>query len=156
ESATTVQDVVQPIIHKAPVMGLAVNIHKAGLSIGDPADLRLLADGQIGVYVTVRKRFLFFPRKVVAFLGHLGPQASQIILPALDRGGTLRVRIVSLKPEHLAGPNKPEVHVSIWGDVRHLRAPVAQATASPQPHLKSQQPPPMSVSTAAKEAAPRK
>ncbi len=37
-----------PLIHKAPVEGLAIHVARTGLSIGDPAWLDRLSDGRIG------------------------------------------------------------------------------------------------------------
>ena len=116
------QDILQPIIHKAPVLGLRVNVARTGLCIGDPAELRLLEDGQIGIFAPVRKRLLgLIPRSVLLHLGHLGPQASAIIGDAIHHGHHLRVRIVGLTPEHLSPVAGPEVHISIWGDAQRLQ-----------------------------------
>ena len=51
---------------------------------------------------------------------------SQILAPALDEGMPLRMRVVMLTPEHLAGSGVPEIHVSVWGDPR-LLAPFLDA-----------------------------
>ncbi|MGB8815608.1 MAG: hypothetical protein WCC57_20715 [Paracoccaceae bacterium] len=109
-------------------MGLSVNVNKTGLCLGDAAQVRLLSDGQIGIFAIVTKRLLWlFPRKVSVFLGHLGPAAASIISPALRHGDPLRVRIVGLNPEHLAKKEGAEVHISIWGDLKHVIAPAAPA-----------------------------
>ena len=117
------QDILQPIIHKAPVMGLRVNVARTGLCIGDMAEMRLLTDGQIGIFAQVRKRFLWvFSWRTEAHLGHLGPAAVAIIGDAMHQGQHLRVRIVGLTPEHLSTSAGPEVHISIWGDAARLQA----------------------------------
>ena len=117
------QDILQPIIHKAPVMGLRVNVTRTGLRIGDAAQLHLLTDGQIGIFAKGRKRLLgIFPRKVLLHLGHLGPAAVAIIGGAIAQGQHLRVRIVALTPEHLSKEAGPEVHISIWGDALRLQS----------------------------------
>ena len=104
-------------------MGLRVNIARTGLCIGDPAELRLLADGQIGIFAPVRKRVLgIIPRRVLLHLGNLGPAAVAIIGEAIQQGQHLRVRIVGLTPEHLSSSAGPEVHISIWGDAARLQA----------------------------------
>ena len=113
-------DLIQPIIHKAPVMGLAMAINKTGLSIGDKADLRLLADGRIGIFALVRHRLFFVPRLSLRQIGHLGPQATALIGPVVERGDYLRVRIVGITPEHLAADGKPEVFLSIWGHLHYV------------------------------------
>lgn len=118
------QNVKQPIIHKAPVMGLSINVNKTGLCLNDTAYVRLIANGQIGVYAFARNRiFGVFRRKTPVFLGHLGPAATQIILPSLRNNDPLRVRIVGLNPEHLARGDGAEVHISVWGDLKHVCPP---------------------------------
>lgn len=123
------QDIMQPLIHKAPVLGLKVNVTRTGLCIGDPAELHLLPDGQIGIYAPARQRFLgIIPRKVLLHLGQLGPAATAIIGEALQRKIHLRVRIVGLTPEHLSASTGPEVYISIWGDAQRLQ-PLLHAPA---------------------------
>ncbi len=117
------QDILQPIIHKAPVMGLLVNVTRTGLCIGDPAELRLLTDGHIGIFALARQRLLgIFPRKAMQHLGHLGPAAVAIIGEAMQQGQHLRVRIVGLTPEHLSASTGPEIHISVWGDALRLQS----------------------------------
>lgn len=121
--AGTMQDILQPIIHKAPVLGLRINIGRSGLCIGDMAELRQLDDGQIGIFAPVRKHLLgFIPWRAEAHLGQLGPAAVAIIGEAIQQGQHLRVRIVGLTPEHLSASTGPEVHISIWGDAARLQA----------------------------------
>lgn len=132
------QDMLQPLIHKAAVHSIAVNVARTGLSIGDTAHLALLPEGGVGVFAVVSRPILgLIPRKVTLLLGILGPQASQLITPAVEKGEQLRVRIVGLTPEHLAiPPMGAEVHISVWGDPRHLSAwthPTKSGRADPSP-----------------------
>lgn len=114
-------DILEPILPQVPVEGIAVHIARAGLSMGDPAQARLLPDGRVGIFALVRRRFLgLIPRRRTGYLGHLGPVAAQIVTPALLDGTLLRLRIVQLTPEHLAGAGAPEIEISIWGDPRLL------------------------------------
>jgi hypothetical protein len=114
-------DNLQPLLHKAPLQGLRVNINRAGLCIGDPVELVLMEDGQVGIFARVRKRFLgIIPHQGQAQLGELAPQAARMIAPALHHGQHLRVRIVGLTPEHLSDSAGPEVHISVWGDKARL------------------------------------
>lgn len=116
-----------PLIHKAPVEGLAIHVARTGLSIGDPAWLDRLTDGRVGVFAQVRQPFLgVIPRQRPACLGHLGPMAEEIVSPSLAHGDDLRVRIIDLTPEHLSNGYPPEVYISVWGDPRHLH-PVLEA-----------------------------
>jgi len=115
------QDNLQPLIHKAAVLGLRVNVTRAGLCINDPAELHLLPDGQIGIFALGRKGFLGGVRpKSLLHLGHLGPAASALIGQALHDARHLRVRIVGLTPEHLAPESGAEVWISVWGDASSL------------------------------------
>lgn len=123
-------DLLQPLIHKAAVHNIVVNIARTGLSIGDEAELHELPDGQIGVFARVRRHFLgLIPRKMILPIGVLGPGAGRLISSAVVQGENLRVRIVGLTPEHLASEGQgPEIHISVWGDPRHLRgAPFGSA-----------------------------
>lgn len=129
------QDLLQPLIHKAAVHDITVNIARTGLSIGDEAELHELPDGRIGVFARVSRRFLgMFPRQTKLPIGVLGPGAGRLIAAAVIRGESLRVRIVGLTPEHLAPEGSgPEIHISVWGDPRHLHAASLEPAPAPQP-----------------------
>ncbi len=88
--------------------------------MGDAVTARLMPDGHVGLWARVRRSFLGFPLWREAYLGHLGPVAAQILTPALLDGAALRLRVVMLTPEHLAGSGEPEIHISVWGDPRLL------------------------------------
>jgi hypothetical protein len=126
-----------PLIHKAPVEGLAVPVARTGLAIGDTAWLDRLTDGRIGVFARIRQPILgLIPRQRAALLGHLGPLAEEIVAPSLAHGDALRVRIIDLVPEHLSNGLPPEIYVSVWGDPRHLSPvldAVGRAEAAPDP-----------------------
>ncbi|MCU0814942.1 MAG: hypothetical protein MUF74_00225 [Cypionkella sp.] len=125
-------DLMQPLIHKAAVRDIAVHVARAGLSIGDEAMLHHLPDGRIGVFVRLHRKLLgIIPRRITVLAGTLGPQASDLIGGAVERHETLRVRIVGLTPEHLAAEGMgPEIHVSVWGDPRHVMAAPAPLQVS--------------------------
>ena len=115
-------DMLQPLIHKAQVHGLRIHVGRAGLCLGDTAEAVPLDDGTVGVVAQVRAPFLgLFPRQRREVLGRLGPAAARILMPEITEGRPLRLRIVGLTPEHLAGPQGPEVHVSAWGKLREPR-----------------------------------
>ena len=127
----TMTEAMLPLIHKAPVEGLCVHVGRTGVSIGDPAWLARLEDGRIGVFARIRAPILgLIPRHRAGLLGHLGPRAERIVKPSLDHHDALRVRIIDLVPEHLAKDDPPEVHISVWGDPRHLM-PVTPPKAPP-------------------------
>lgn len=113
------QDIIEAIIHKAAVCDLQTAIRHTGLSIGDAAELHLCDDGSVAVWGKISKRSFLIRRNVLAHIGFLGPQASKILTPSLRRGDHLRVRVVGLTPEHLAPDGKAEMHVSVWGTIRH-------------------------------------
>lgn len=115
-------EMMQPLIHKAAVRDIAVHVARTGLSIGDEAMLHHLPDGRIGVFVRLHRKLLgIIPRSITVLAGTLGPKASDLIGGAVERNEALRVRIVGLTPEHLAADGLgPEIHVSVWGDPRHL------------------------------------
>ena len=114
-------EVMEPILPTVPVEGIAVNISRSGLSMGDRCEARLMPDGQIGIFGRVRQPILgLIPHWRDAYLGHLGPMAGQVLTPALLEGASLRLRVVQLTPEHLAGTGMPEIMISVWGDPRWL------------------------------------
>lgn len=135
-------DLLQPLIHKAAVRDIVVHVARTGLSIGSEAELHPLPDGRIGVFARLTRRFLgLIPRQVTVLIGVLGPHASALIAPAVERGETLRVRIVGLTPEHLTSAgNGPEIHISVWGDPRHIAVWSNDGTVTTPPPLKSEGP----------------
>lgn len=135
-------DLLQPLIHKAAVHSITVNVARTGLSIGAPAELHTLPDGRVGVFVQLKRWFLgLIPRQVMALVGVLGPHATALIAPAVERGESLRVRIVGLTPEHLASEGAgPEIHISVWGDPRHIAVWGKDGTVFTPSPLKSEQP----------------
>lgn len=128
------QDVILPLIRKAELIRLQVNVTRAGLSIGDVAELRLIDADQIAVFAEIRSYWLgLIPHRGWRMLGLLGPAASAMILPSLHHGDHLRVRIVGLTPEHLASSGVAEVHVSVWGDPARILAEQARDAITPAP-----------------------
>jgi hypothetical protein len=115
-------ETLHPILPKTPVLGLRLHIGRSGLCIGDPATLHLSETGEVELIALVRRQhFGIFRSSGPSALGHLGPVVARMLVPALQAGSPLRVRIVGLTPEHLCGATGPEVHVSVWADPRHLR-----------------------------------
>ena len=109
-------ETLRPLIHKAQILGLQIHVARAGLCLGDAAQAVPLEDGTIGVIARVRAPLLgVIPCQRDRVLGRLGPAASRILAPELEQGRPLRLRIVGLTPEHLAGPEGAEVHISAWG-----------------------------------------
>lgn len=114
-------DIMEPILPQVPVEGIALHIGRSGLSMGDAAEARMMSDGRVGIWALLSRPVLgLVPRRRAVLLGHLGDVAGQIVSAALEAGAPLRLRVVMLTPEHLAGSGKPEIHVSVWGDPRLL------------------------------------
>ena len=110
------QHALHPILGKARVHGLALNVAKSGLCLNDPAELHIDADGQLQVHARIRRKLLgLIPRSMQRVVGHLGPRTTTLLLPYLQDETPLRLRIVGLTPEYIAAP---EVFVSIWGAFR--------------------------------------
>lgn len=123
------QDIIEPIIHKAAVSNLEISFRKSGLSIGDVAELHLCDDGRIAVYAHISRRRFLFRRLSLTRIGHLVAQAGPLLIPALRRGDHLRVRVVGLTPEHLSPDGTPEMFISVWGTTRHFHTRPAPAPA---------------------------
>ena len=114
-------DIMEPILPQVPVEGITLHVGRSGLSMGDAAEARMMPDGRVGIWARVARPFLgLVPRQRAVRLGHLGEVAGQIVTAALEAEAPLRLRLVMLTPEHLAGSGKPEIHVSVWGDPRLL------------------------------------
>lgn len=111
------QDLMQPLIHKAQIHDLKVHIGKSGLCIGDKAELFLREDGRVAVFADrLSTWFGFLQRRKSVQIGSLGPTASKILAKVLRDSSRTRVRIVGLTPEHLTGTGVAEVHISVWGN----------------------------------------
>lgn len=114
-------DIIEPILPQVPVEGIALHIGRSGLSMGDTVTPKIIAEGKVGLWVRVNRPWAgIIPLQRDTYIGHLGAMASQIIIPALQAGQPLRMRVVMLTPEHLAGAGQPEIHVSVWGDPKLL------------------------------------
>lgn len=110
------QHALHPILSKARVHGLAINVAKSGLCLNDPAELRITDEGVLEVHAIIRRPLLgLIPRAARLPLGHLGPHTVARIAPYLRDETPLRLRIVGLTPEYIA---QPEIFVSIWGAFR--------------------------------------
>ncbi len=118
----SMQEIIEPIIHKAAVTELKLMLKTTGLSIGDSAQLHLEDDTRIAVYAHIHKRRFLIRRRVLARFGYLGAHATPLLAPALRRGDHMRVRVVDLTPEHLAPNGKAEMYISVWGTARHFLA----------------------------------
>mgnify|MGYP003606262372 FL=1 len=135
------RDIIEPILPQVPVEGIALHVGRSRLSMGDAVTPRLLPEGLVGVWARVWRPWLgIVPMWREGYLGHMGPVARQILAPALENGPSLRMRVVMLTPEQLAGAGLPEIHVSVWGDPR-LLTPFLEGTV-PSPPVAEEPPAP--------------
>ena len=106
-----------PIVPQIPVEQLTIHIARSRICLGDPVEAVLISEREVGIYAKVWQPFLgLVPRYKRRYIGKLGPLGSQILAPILAEGIALRLRIVLLTPEHLAGVNPVELMVSVWAD----------------------------------------
>jgi hypothetical protein len=134
EKARQMKDVLQVLIHKAPVQGLLLHIGKSGVCMGDAAELHLQPDGKIGIFAQAKRPLLgIFPRRSLRHLGFLGPVATTVMTEPLQRSDHLRVRIVGLTPEHLSPTGAAEVYISVWSNTHRMVGvrPAAPVQAGP-------------------------
>jgi len=115
------QDILQVLIHKAPVQELKLHIGKSGLCIGDAAELQLQTDGKIAIFAQAKRPLMgLLPRRSLRHLGQLDPAATAVMAEPLRHGDHLRVRIVGLTPEHLSPSGAAEVYISVWSNTHRL------------------------------------
>ena len=128
------QDILQVLIHKAPVRGLLLHIGKSGICIGDAAELHLQPDGKIGIFAQAKRPLLgILPRRSLRHLGFLGPAATEVMTEPLQHSDHLRVRIVGLTPEHLSPSGAAEVYISVWSNTHRMMGVRHPAPAQANP-----------------------
>ncbi|WP_335421850.1 hypothetical protein [Gemmobacter denitrificans] len=125
-SEAPMQHLFRPVLHKARLQDLALHVGRSGLCLNDPCQLQTEPATGLMVHALIDRPFLgLIPRRTRVRLGCLGPRAKAYLAPHLETGARLRLRIVGLTPEHLAGPEGPEISVSVWSD-QLLPAPSGQ------------------------------
>ena len=113
----------QPIIHKAAI-ALELNPLSVGVSPSERALLSLNSDTTISVLVERPSRLPFgLGKQRVILLGKLGPRATDILLPALERKADFRVRIIEVEPAHISRTGRTSVYVSVWGNPADIVGP---------------------------------
>lgn len=123
KKAARMQDILQVLIHKAPVQDVQLHIGKSGLCIGDAAELHLQGDGKIAIFAQAKRPLLgVLPRRALRQLGQLGPAATAVMTEPLQHGDHLRVRIVGLTPEHLSPTGAAEIYISVWSNTHRMMA----------------------------------
>lgn len=105
----------QALIHKASLHGLKISLRGSGIVPGQPVELECHAERKLAVVVTSPSRWSFgLGKQKRRILGYLHPEASAIIMPALERSASLRVRIVEIEPAHARTEGMDQVSISIW------------------------------------------
>lgn len=119
----------QILIYKT---GLLVERAPDWLAPNAPVRLHLETDGSVSAYAD-RPVGLFGLRPGGPVrIGALSQQARNLLVPALETGAALRVRIVELVPPHLAPDGRARIAISVWGDPDRLRRP-SPLLESPDP-----------------------
>jgi hypothetical protein len=82
------------------------------------APIRLLREpgGLTGAYADRPSRFFGLLSGGLVRIGALGPEARDLLAPAIEAGKPLRVRIVELAQAHLAPDGRARIAVSVWGE----------------------------------------
>ena len=107
----------QILIHKTSLLRLEVNLRRDAIYLGDPMQLLQEGSDDVAAFVKLPSRLPFGigkARKVRA--GYLGNNAKKLIMPALAKGGQLRVRIVEIQARHLNSEGIDLISISVWGD----------------------------------------
>lgn len=112
----------QALIHKASLHGLKIRIRGSGIVPGQPVELECHAERELAVVVTSPSRWSFGlgkPKRRI--LGYLHPEASAMIMPAIEKAASLRVRIVEIEPAHARMEGVDQISVSVWGEPADLK-----------------------------------
>jgi hypothetical protein len=107
----------QILIHKAnlvrlqlPVRGLRIGLGEAVVFVHDSAS-------EVAVMAMLPSRLPFgLGRWRKVKLGYLGDHTKALLMPALELGAQLRVRIVELDAGHLRADGCERIAISVWGD----------------------------------------
>ena len=112
----------QALIHQASLHGLKIRIRGSGMIPGQPVELECHAERKLAVLVTLPSRWLFgLGRPKRRVLGYLHPEASAILMPAIEKFATLRVRIVEIEPAHARTGGVDQISISVWGEPGDLK-----------------------------------
>jgi hypothetical protein len=105
------------MIHKTSLLRLEVNLRRDAIYLGDPMQLLLEGTDDVAAFVQLPSRLPFGIGKVRSVrAGYLGNHAEELIMPALVKGGQLRVRIVEIQARHLNSTGIDLISISVWGN----------------------------------------
>lgn len=107
----------QILIHKTSLLRLEVNLRRDAIYLGDPMHLLQEGTDDVAAFVQLPSRLPFGIGKARSVrAGYLGSHAAKLIMPALVKGGQLRVRIVEIQARHLNSEGIDFISISVWGN----------------------------------------
>ena len=107
----------QILIHKTSLLRLEVNLRRDAIYLGDPMHLLQEGTDDVAAFVQLPSRLPFGIGKARSVrAGYLGNHAAKLIMPALVKGGQLRVRIVEIQARHLNSEGIDFISISVWGN----------------------------------------
>lgn len=112
----------QALIHQASLYGLKIRIRGSSMIPGQPVELECHAEQKLAVFVRLPLRWSFgLGRPKRRILGYLHPEASAILMPAIEKSASLRVRIVEIEPAHARPEGVDQISISVWGEPEDLK-----------------------------------
>jgi hypothetical protein len=107
----------QILIHKANVVRLQLPVRGLRLGLGEAVVLVHDNASEVAVMAMLPSRLPFgLGRLRKVKLGYLGEHTKALLMPALELGAQLRVRIVELDAAHLRTDGCDRIAISVWGD----------------------------------------
>ena len=107
----------QILIHKASLVRLQVPIRGLRIGLGEAVMLIYNNVSEVAVMAMLPSRLPFgLGRLRKVKLGYLGDHTKALLMPALEMGAQLRVRIVELDSGHLRSDGCDRIAISVWGD----------------------------------------
>ena len=105
------------LIHKANLVRLQLPVRGLRLGLGEAVVLVHDNASEVAVMAMLPSRLPFgLGRLRKVKLGYLGEHTKALLMPALEIGAQLRVRIVELDAGHLRTNGCDRIAISVWGD----------------------------------------
>ena len=107
----------QILIHKANLVRLRLPVRGMRIALGEAVVFVHESASEVAVMAMLPSRLPFglgWLRKVK--LVYLGGHTKALLMPALEMGAQLRVRIVELDSGHLRSDGCDRIAISVWGD----------------------------------------